>query len=107
MSVYYVYILSNSSKMLYTGVTNNLERRTVEHKQKQIEGFTKRYNLHSLVYFETFGDVRAAIAREKEIKAWRREKKTALIRSMNPQWKDQSAEWFGRKGAGRPAMTRK
>ena len=106
MSVYYVYILSNTSKMLYTGVTNNLERRVAEHKRKEIEGFTKRYNLHSLVYFEALGSIRAAIIREKEIKTWRRDKKTALIRSMNPQWKDLSARWFARKPSGRPGFAR-
>jgi putative endonuclease len=107
VSVYHVYILSNTSKMLYTGVTNNLERRVAEHKRKEIEGFTKRYNLHSLVYFEGFGSIRAAITREKEIKAWRREKKTALIRSMNPRWKDLSAEWFPKQPTTRIAARHK
>ncbi|MBI5035084.1 MAG: GIY-YIG nuclease family protein [Chloroflexi bacterium] len=90
---YYVYILTNKSRTFYTGVTNNLERRVSEHKQKLIEGFTKRYNITLLVYYEVFSDIREAIAREKQVKDWRREKKIALIESMNPEWKDLSAEW--------------
>jgi putative endonuclease len=90
---YYVYIMTNKSRTFYVGMTNNLERRVSEHKQKLIEGFTKRYNITLLVYYETFSDVRAAIAREKQVKDWRREKKMALIESMNPTWKDLSADW--------------
>jgi putative endonuclease len=90
---YYVYIMTNKSRTFYTGVTNNLERRVYEHKHKLIEGFTKRYNITLLVYYEAGIDIREAIAREKQIKDWRREKKIALIESMNPEWNDLSAEW--------------
>ena len=84
---YYVYILSNwNNKVLYVGMTNNLERRLYEHKNKLIEGFTKKYNLDKLVYFEHTTDVNNAIRREKEIKKWRREKKNKLIESLNPGW---------------------
>jgi len=84
---YYVYILSNwNNKVLYVGMTNNLERRLYEHKNKLIEGFTKKYNLDKLVYFEHTDDVNGAIRREKEIKKWRREKKNNLIESLNPGW---------------------
>jgi putative endonuclease len=90
VTVYHVYILSNPSGVLYTGVTNHLDRRIAEHKQKLISGFTKKYDVTRLVYFEAYGDVRNAIAREKQIKRWRREKKLALIRRMNPQFRDLS-----------------
>jgi putative endonuclease len=80
--------MSNISKMLYTGVTNDLERRVFQHKTKEIDGFTKKYNIHRLVHFEAFGDIRDAIAREKQLKGWLRAKKVALIESMNPEWKD-------------------
>jgi len=93
MAEYFVYILSNKSPMLYVGVTNNLERRVFEHKMKLIPGFTERYGLTKLVYYESTGDVREAISREKEIKGWVRRKKTALINSFNPEWKDLSEEW--------------
>jgi putative endonuclease len=71
---------------MYIGVTNDLERRVFEHKNQLVKGFTEKYNVHKLVYFEETGDVNAALAREKEIKRWRREKKAALVTSMNPQW---------------------
>ena len=71
---------------MYIGVTNDLERRVYEHKNKLVKGFTEKYNVNKLVYFEETGDVNAALAREKEIKKWRREKKDALVSSMNPQW---------------------
>ena len=74
--------------MLYAGVTGDLERRVFQHKAKEIDGFTKKYNIHRLVYFEAFGDIRDAIAREKQIKGWLRAKKVALIESANPEWKD-------------------
>ena len=90
---YYVYILSNSSHMLYIGVTGNLVRRIHEHKQKLVKGFTARYNLHRLVYFEQTNDVSAAIAREKQLKRWTRKKKLTIIRSLNPQWNDLSEDW--------------
>jgi putative endonuclease len=94
MNQYYVYILTNWSRMLYTGVTNNLERRIYEHKQKLVPGYTRRYNLRILVYYEVTSDVRAAIAREKQIKAWTRAKRLALVESMNPSWQDLSADWY-------------
>jgi len=90
MKRYYVYMLSNISRMLYTGMTNDLSERVKDHRQKRNDGFTKRYNIHRLVYYEEFQDVRKAIAREKEIKGWRREKKVALIERLNPKWKDLS-----------------
>ena len=86
--VYFVYIMSNVSKMLYTGVTNDVEGRAFEHKSKRAPGFTKRYNMHKLVYFESFGNIQEAIRREKQIKGWVRAKKVALIESVNPQWAD-------------------
>ena len=92
MKRYYVYIMSNISKMIYTGMTNNLSRRVNDHKQKRTDGFTNRYNIHRLVYYEEFQDVRKAIAREKEIKGWRREKKVALIKNVNPKWIDLSTQ---------------
>ncbi|HXX99272.1 MAG TPA: GIY-YIG nuclease family protein [Candidatus Limnocylindrales bacterium] len=93
MKTYHVYIMSNVSKMLYTGVTGDLETRIFQHKAKLAEGFTKKYNIHRLVYFEAFGDIRDAIAREKQIKGWLRAKKVALIESANPGWKDFAPEW--------------
>jgi putative endonuclease len=94
MKQYYVYIMTNRSKTLYTGVTNDLLRRAYEHKNKMVEGFTKKYNITRLVYYEDTHDVEEAIAREKQIKGWLRRKKIALIESMNPEWKDLSEEWF-------------
>lgn len=85
-----VYILSSDSGVLYTGVTNNLQRRIREHKSGSVEGFTKKYNVHKLVYFEYGESITAAIDREKQIKRWRREKKVRLIKTMNPEWKDLS-----------------
>jgi putative endonuclease len=85
---YCVYILASRSRNLYTGVTNNLERRVVEHRQGLVPAFTARYRIFRLVHFERFADIRDAIAREKEIKAWRREKKIWLIERDNPTWAD-------------------
>ena len=93
MKQYYVYIMTNKSRALYTGVTNNLERRVYEHKQKLIPGFTAKYNISRLVYFEATEDIRAAIEREKQIKEWLRSKKVTLIESVNPSWTDLSACW--------------
>ncbi|RLC84068.1 MAG: GIY-YIG nuclease family protein [Chloroflexi bacterium] len=91
---YYVYLLTNwNNKVMYPGVTNNLERRLYEHKNKLVKGFTEKYNVNKLVYFEETKDVTAAIAREKEIKKWRREKKNQLVNRMNPNWKDLSSGW--------------
>ena len=94
MKEYYVYILSNQRGTLYTGVTNDLEQRINQHKNKLIEGFTKRYNITQLVYFESTDDVTAAIAREKQVKGLLRSKKIDLIKGMNPHWKDLSEGWF-------------
>jgi putative endonuclease len=90
MKDYFVYIMTNKSKTLYTGVTNNLVRRVYEHKNKLIEGFTKKNNINKLVYFELFDNPDDAIKREKQIKGWLRKKKIDLIESMNPEWKDLS-----------------
>ncbi|MEL0585636.1 MAG: GIY-YIG nuclease family protein [Candidatus Thiodiazotropha sp. (ex. Lucinoma kazani)] len=88
---YYVYLLTNwNNKVMYVGVTNDLVRRIYEHKHKLSEGFTKKYNVNKLVYFEQTTDVNVAIAREKQLKKWRREKKNALVVEMNPEWKDLS-----------------
>ena len=95
---YYVYIMSSHSKRLYVGMTNDLYRRVWEHKSELIEGFTKRYNLKMLVYYETADDVRAVIVREKQIKGWLRSRKIELIESFNPEWDDLAENWF--KGQG-------
>jgi len=79
--------------VIYLGVTNNLERRLYEHTNKLVKGFTEKYNVNKLVYFEETQDIAAAIVREKEIKKWRREKKNQLVNRMNPNWEDLSAEW--------------
>lgn len=94
MNQYYVYIMTNRSKTLYTGVTNDLMRRVYEHKNKMIDGFTKKYNIINLVYYEETNDIQTAIAREKQIKGWLRRKKIALIESVNPKWNDLSEGWF-------------
>ncbi len=80
--------------MLYIGVTNDLERRVYEHKNKMKEGFTKKFNLHQLVYYEETDDIGRALEREKQLKGWRREKKVKLLRSINPGWRDLSEEWY-------------
>ena len=93
MSEYYVYIMTNGKRTLYTGITNNLYRRVHEHKEKLIPGFTKKYNIDYLVYVESTPDVIAAITREKQIKGWTRAKKISLIESSNPEWRDLSLDW--------------
>jgi len=93
MKEFYVYIMTNGSRTLYTGVTNDLERRVYEHKHELVPGFTQKYNITLLVYYEATPDIRSAIAREKQIKGWLRSKKIALIESVNPEWQDLSAEW--------------
>ena len=94
MNTYYVYIMTNKKDgTLYTGVTNNLQRRVYEQKNKLLPGFTKRYNLSQLVYFDSTSDVNAAIAREKQIKGWLRTKKIELIETENPEWNDLSVKW--------------
>jgi putative endonuclease len=86
---YYVYVMTNkSNKVLYTGVTNDLKRRTYEHKEKLVEGFTKRYNIAKLVFFEVCDDIESAILREKQIKGGSRQKKIDLVNSMNNKWRD-------------------
>lgn len=90
-----MYIITNKNKsVLYTGVTNDLERRPAEHIAAFVKGFSARYRLNRLLWFEKTPDVRSAIAREKEIKRWLRSKKVALINSLNPEWKDLAADWF-------------
>jgi putative endonuclease len=93
MKTYHVYIMTNRSGTLYTGVTGDLKHRVYEHKHKRVPGFTQRYNIDRLVWFEETGDVQSAIAMEKKIKGWRRDKKVALIESKNPGWKDLSHGW--------------
>ena len=80
--------MTNKSKTLYTGITNNLQRRVYEHKQKLIPGFTSKYNINQLVYYEITSDINVALSREKQIKGWLRSKKIALIESVNPEWRD-------------------
>jgi len=85
---YYVYILTNKSNTLYIGITNDLFRRLYEHKNKLVPGFTKKYNIDKLIYYEVFDDPEAAIRREKEIKGWTRKKKMELIKKVNPNFKE-------------------
>lgn len=94
MKTYFVYILSSRSRNIYVGVTSNLEQRVIQHKRRLIPGFTSRYNIHRLVYYEDFSRVQDAIAREKQIKGWVRSKKVALIESTNLTWEDLSQGWF-------------
>ena len=86
---YCVYIMTNKHNIvLYTGVTNNLKRRVWQHKEKLVDGFTRRYNVTKLVFYEVCADARGAIAREKQLKGGSRQKKTDLINSMNPEWRE-------------------
>ena len=94
MHHYYIYILTNASRTLYIGVTNDLQRRVYEHKQKLIPGFTSQYNITRLVHYEETGDIRAAIVREKQLKGWLRAKKIAQIEATNPTWQDLSTGWY-------------
>ena len=90
----FIYILTtNDHKVLYIGVTNNLRRRLYEHKMGMVEGFTRRYGVHQLVYYEQYNDIEVAIKREKQLKGWKRIKKEWLINKLNPEWKDLSEEW--------------
>jgi len=92
--MYFVYILTNwDDSVLYIGVTNNLPRRLYEHCNGLADGFTKKYNVHKLVYYESTNDVYSAISREKQLKKWNRRKKNWLITKANPQWKDLSQDW--------------
>ena len=90
---YYIYLITNKGlNVLYAGVTNNLIRRIYEHKNKLVEGFTKKYNVDRLIYYEVYSEISDAIAREKQIKGWARKKKNDLINQTNPEWKDLSAD---------------
>lgn len=90
---YYIYMVTNKThSVLYTGVTNDVVRRIYEHQNKTADGFTKKYNASKLVYFEHFSHINDAIAREKQIKGWKRDKKDALINVINPEWRDLSSE---------------
>ncbi|MBQ9118217.1 MAG: GIY-YIG nuclease family protein [Clostridia bacterium] len=93
--MYYVYVLVNkTNKVMYVGVTNDLQRRLYEHKKELVEGFTKRYHIHKLVYYEEYSDVKEAIAREKQIKGFLRVRKNQLVETINPNWVDLSSELF-------------
>lgn len=93
--MYYIYILTNkTNSVMYVGITNDLYRRLKEHKSETIEGFTKEYHIHKLVYFEECPTINEAIAREKQIKGWRRSKKNALVESKNPNWEDWGSTLF-------------
>ena len=93
--MYYTYIITNSTnKVMYIGVTNDLKRRIYEHKHHLLGGFTKKYHIDKLVYYEQFNDIRIAIAREKELKGWLRKRKDDLVQAKNPQWNDLSATLF-------------
>jgi putative endonuclease len=94
MRTFYVYIMASRSRVLYVGVTNDLARRVQEHKQRVHPGFTARYRVTRLVYFEQFADIRVAIAREKQLKGWVRVRKVRLIESRNPTWEDISSLHF-------------
>ena len=94
MKTYYVYIMTNRSGTLYTGVTNDLQRRDYEHKNKIRKGFTQKYNINRLIHFEETNDVNSAIAREKQIKGWTRKKKIDLIKTKNLTFKDLSEGWY-------------
>ena len=104
-SHYFVYLLASKSRTLYVGVTNDLSRRMYEHKQGLVRGFSWKYNVDRLVYFESTSDVLAAIAREKQIKGWRRTKKVTLIESANPDWKDLTEEVGEAQGIPRPVAS--
>ena len=96
MKTFYVYMMTNRSRVvLYTGVTNSLERRVWFHRNNTVKSFTKTYKVDRLVYYEQFNEASDAISREKEIKGWRREKKNQLVQTLNPKWKDLGLELFG------------
>jgi len=95
VDMYYVYILTNKTdKVMYIGETNDLQRRLYEHKNELIEGFTKKYHVHKLVYYESYSNVKDAISREKSLKGLLRARKNALVETMNPNWDDLSKELF-------------
>ena len=91
---YYIYILASRSRTLYTGVTNRLLERVKQHREGSYPGFTSRYRIHRLVYFETYRDIKSAIAREKQINDLSRAKKVTLVETRNPTWEDLAGEWF-------------
>ena len=93
MKIYYIYILASKTGTLYTGITSNLSRRASEHKKHLLPGFTSKYNIDKLLYYEEFATPEAAIKREKQIKSWRREKKINLIDTKNPGWNDLAHNW--------------
>jgi putative endonuclease len=93
---YFVYMIASISRVLYIGMTNNLHRRVSEHKNDLIDGFTRTYKCHRLVYYESFDDVANAIDREKQLKRWNRTKKEWLISHKNPTWEDLAVEWYTR-----------
>jgi len=94
VKTYYLYIMASKTGTLYVGFTSDIKQRVYQHKNHLLPGFTDKYNLERLLYIETFGDAFSGIRREKQIKAWRREKKVRLIDSANPKWDDLSAEWY-------------
>ena len=104
MAEYYVYILASHRGTLYTGVTNDLERRIYEHRHRLGSQFTRKYNVSKLVYYESTEDVLSAITRERQIKAWRRSKRVVLIESLNPYWKDLAEEWYDPTASPDPSL---
>jgi putative endonuclease len=94
MRQYHVYILASHSRVLYVGITNDLQRRMAEHRSGAIPGFTRRYHVKALVYYDATADVMSAIVREKQLKRWPRRRKVRLIEAGNPEWRDLSADWF-------------
>ena len=104
MAQYYVYIMASHRGTLYTGVTNDLARRAYEHRNKLTGGFTAKYNVSKLVHYESTEDVTAAIGREKQIKAWRRSKRVALIEATNPYWIDLAQDWYDRPSTPGPSL---
>jgi len=94
--IYYVYILASQRRVLYIGITSNIEQRVFQHKTHAFAGFTAKFNVTNLVYLERYGTVLTAIRREKDLKAWRREEKIQLIESANPKWRDLSYGWYQR-----------
>jgi len=105
MREYFVYIMASRSGVLYTGVTNNLERRVRQHKAGEVPGFTSKYRVTKLIYFERYTEVKEAIAREKEIKGWRRAKKITLIEDLNPDWTDLGSFESGDDGTHPPGLS--
>ena len=104
MTQYYVYIMASHRGTLYTGVSNDLARRVYEHRNKLTGGFTAKYNVSKLVYYESTEDVTSAIGREKQIKAWRRSKRVALIEAANPYWIDLAQDWYERPTSPDPSL---